>query len=508
MGVVAGLRGIESTRSCRTGLPRERCGRSHPARAPRPRTPGWLCRELVSPRSGRGCVMHPARGKKRRRTSHGVFGFLAVACLLASGSPARCQLTAHDTPELGMKALQSGEYARARQIFSDLAKQSPSAENIGYLAMAEAGVGNLAQAIGHFQESIRLGSSSAAIHYNLGIAYLHSGRRQEAIRELGAAIARDPKSLPPRYPLGVALLEEGRPREALPYLEQAQKSSPHEAGIWVNLVRAEFESGNDSAALRNAGQAVAAVIGDLHMFVAIASLCLQHGQARKARFLLEDANTSNSSDAAVALLLARVNLQSGEPRETLAVLENLPPDTRPRGEIMFLKGEAHTLTKEFAAAEANFSAALAAEPQNIRYLIGFAWLQQREGHHQAALSTLRKARELDARTPVIPFRMAVSYFFLGRHAQAVQACEDTIRLDPRYAAAYPLLGGARLQQKNFTGAQAAFQHAVALKPEVALFHLLLGVALYQTMNLAESRKELDQALALDPQSAQAYFCRA
>ena len=68
----------------------------------------------------------------------------------------------------------------AQQIFAQLVKDAPSAENLGYLAMAEAGAGNLAQAIGHFQRSIRLGNNWASVHYNLGIACLQAGRREDA----------------------------------------------------------------------------------------------------------------------------------------------------------------------------------------------------------------------------------------------------------------------------------------------------------------------------------------
>src|SRR5207247_17025 len=168
--------------------------------------------------------------------------------------------------------------------------------------MAEAGAGNLAQAIGHFQRSIRLGNNSASIHYNLGIACLQAGRREEGIRELRTALARDGKFLPARYPLGIALLGEGRAREALPYLT-------------------------------------------------------------------EETKTAHRRGARVALRWARVSWQVGEPKEALAVLENVPAVAGAPGEVMLLRGEARALAGDFALAEVDLAAARDADPQNRRYLI-------------------------------------------------------------------------------------------------------------------------------------------
>jgi tetratricopeptide (TPR) repeat protein len=273
-------------------------------------------------------------------------------------------------------------------------------------------------------------------------------------------------------------------------------------------VRAHFELGNENVALQTVDQAVVAIPDDPHMTAALAELCLGHGQARKARFMFEEVNDSNPGDPNTELLLARASLQAGEPKEALAVLRNVSPEAGRRGETMFLRGEAQALTGNLVIAEVDLSAAVEADPHNLRYLMAYAWLEQRERRYKEALTTLEKARELDAQMPVIPFRMAVSYFFLDLDAQAVLACEDALRLDPRYAEAFLLLGTAKLQQQDFEAARLAFQNAVALKPEVALFHLLLGTALYKGRSFEESRKELDKALTLDPQEARAYFYRA
>jgi tetratricopeptide (TPR) repeat protein len=431
---------------------------------------------------------------------------LILESILAGCSAAVGQAAPEDRLDYGIRALSEGELTHARQIFSDLAKRSPSAENVYYLGMA--GAGDLPQAIEQFQESIRLGNGSATVHYNLGIIYVKSGRREEGIRELRAAIARGPQYVRALYPLGAALLSPGRPDEAVPYLEQAHKASPDDAETRVKLVQAQFEAGNDKAALQMAQEAAGAISGSPSLVVVLANLCLKHGHVQQARHTLEEGYALNPHDPNIGLLLARVSLQVGETQEALAVLGNVPPEAGAPGETMFLRGLARGSARDFTVAEVDFSSALEADPRNLRYLSAAAWLQQREGHYKEALTILNKAHELNDRMPVIAFQTAVSYFYLNLNTQAVQACQDAIRLNPAYAWAYFLMGASRLQQNDLQGAQSSLRQAVTLKPDAATFHLLLGVALYKGRSLDQSGKELNQALALDPQEEEAYFYRA
>jgi len=410
--------------------------------------------------------------------------------------------------EDGIRALQAGQFAQARRILSKAVKRSPSAENIGYLAMAEAGTGDLALAIADFQKSIRLGNRSAGVHYNLGITYLKSGRPEDGIRELRAALAKDPEFEPPMHALGTALLGVGRPNEAIPYLEQARRLSPRDSEVWTNLVRAQFELGDSNAALKAIDQAVQAIPGNISLLVTLAGLSLQHGQAQKARSMFEGANQAQPGDASIELSLARACLQAGEPKEALAVLKDVPAEAGRPGETMFLRGEAQALTENFVVAEVDLTAAVEADPRNVDYLIADAWLKQLETEYDEALEILAKARALDARLPSIPYRIAVNYFSLGKFPETIKACQEAIQLAPGYAEAYMIMGVAELQKKDFAAAEVAFRQAATLKPNTEQFHLLLGVALYKNDKFDESLQELNQTLILDSHSAYGYFYRA
>ena len=106
-------------------------------------------------------------------------GVILLTVVLGVELAAGCRHGLAQTPEVllrdGGRALEARDFARAQQLFSALIKQNPSALNFNYLAMAEAGAGNLDQAILHFRRSIVLGNDSPDAHYHLGLAYI--GRR-------------------------------------------------------------------------------------------------------------------------------------------------------------------------------------------------------------------------------------------------------------------------------------------------------------------------------------------
>ena len=89
--------------------------------------------------------------------------------------------------QLGMRALEAEDFKGAEQMFSELVKKAPTAENIGYLAIAEAGNGKSAQAITHFRQAIRMGNNTAIMHQSLGLAYLSDNKPEPGIRELKQA---------------------------------------------------------------------------------------------------------------------------------------------------------------------------------------------------------------------------------------------------------------------------------------------------------------------------------
>jgi tetratricopeptide (TPR) repeat protein len=431
-----------------------------------------------------------------------------LAVILPGSRGLLCQQTADSALDDGMRALKSGDFAAAERIFADLHSHAATAENANDLAMAEAGEHKFDQAISHFGEAIRLGNDTAPVRYNLGVVYLNSGREDEGIGELRLAAAKDPKFQPALRTLGIALLKSNQARVALPYLEQARNLAPQDGEVWIDNVEAEFQTQNTNGATQVADRAIKALPANAPLDEALADLCVKYGQLQKARDILEAAVEEMPGNPDIELALARVSLQAGEAMEALAALKDVPAAAGLPGEPDYLRGEARMLTKDYVIAKVDLSAAIQADPNNPRYLVAYARLQQVEGDYDKALVTLTKAGELKNQSAEIPFRMAVSYYYQGLWEQTERSCEKALELQPHFVLADLLIGAAKFRANDIEGSQEALQRVVVERPNTPFFHVALAVVLYRTECLEASLKELDRALSLDPQMAVAHYYKA
>ena len=124
-------------------------------------------------------------------------------------------------------------------------------------------------------------------------------------------------------------------------------------------------------------------------------------------------------------------------------------------------------------------------------MFAYAGLEGYQQLYPDALATLRKARQLDARSEGIPYQMAVTYALMHRYDEARQACEETLRLATQRDDVYFLIGVIKLEEGDFRAAEKSLRQAMDLNPRAASFHTALGVALFEATDLAGSRKELD-----------------
>ena len=93
--------------------------------------------------------------------------------------------------------------------------------------------GNTSGAIAEFEEALSRDPALAqahtnlvAVHQQLGVAEAQSGRLPQAIRHFEAAVREAPQDAAIRYNLGTAYLASGRPREAVVQLREALRLNP------------------------------------------------------------------------------------------------------------------------------------------------------------------------------------------------------------------------------------------------------------------------------------------
>ena len=97
------------------------------------------------------------------------------------------------------------------------------------LAVVLKGMGKSGEAIGHFEEALRIRPDSAEAHFNLGHVLQQAGKLSEAIGHYEQALRIKPDYADAHLNLGSALQQTGKLPEAIGHFEQALRIRPDSA---------------------------------------------------------------------------------------------------------------------------------------------------------------------------------------------------------------------------------------------------------------------------------------
>ena len=98
-----------------------------------------------------------------------------------------------------------------------------------------------------------------------------------------------------------------------------------------------------------------------------------------------------------------------------------------------------------------------------------------------------------------------AYMVARRPRDALRTFEQLAKIDPGSALAQQNIGGARLELRDFGGAEAALRRAIAIDPNLAGAHTTLGVVLAGTGRRADAIDEWTRAVSLDPGDLNALY---
>jgi tetratricopeptide (TPR) repeat protein len=152
--------------------------------------------------------------------------------------------------QLGKVQEAIGQYEQALRIKADYADAH---NNLG-LALREQG--GLQEAIGHYEQALQINPNSAQAHNNLGLALVQLGRLQEAISHYEQALRIKPDLAEPHYNLGVALQGAGQLQEAIGQYAQALRIKPDYADAHNDLGVALARTGHVQEAIEHWEQAL------------------------------------------------------------------------------------------------------------------------------------------------------------------------------------------------------------------------------------------------------------
>jgi tetratricopeptide (TPR) repeat protein len=124
------------------------------------------------------------------------------------------------------------------------------------LGLALVGAGRIQDAIGQYEEALRIGPNYIGVHNHLGLALARSGNRQEAIKHYEQAIRIEPGSAEAHNNMATALFGLGKQQEAISHFEQALQIAPGSAPTHYNLGAALERMGQVGGAIEQYEQAL------------------------------------------------------------------------------------------------------------------------------------------------------------------------------------------------------------------------------------------------------------
>jgi len=157
----------------------------------------------------------------------------------------------------GVLLVQQGRLREAIGQYEQALRIKPDYAEVHYnLGVALVQLGRLPEAIGQYEQALRIKPDFAEAHNNLGLALMGQGRLLEAIAHYELSLRIKPDDAEAHYNLGLALMGQGRLPEAIHHYEQSLRIKPDDAEAHNNLGNALLHAGKVPEAIGHYEQAL------------------------------------------------------------------------------------------------------------------------------------------------------------------------------------------------------------------------------------------------------------
>ncbi|MEO5722391.1 MAG: tetratricopeptide repeat protein, partial [Chthoniobacterales bacterium] len=264
------------------------------------------------------------------------------------------------------------------------------------------------EAIGHFEEALRLDPNYAEAHYNLGNALFRLGRIDEARARYVRALQLFPDYASARNNFAVLLLQTGEIPAAVEQLEAVVKIAPRDAAARQLLGSALLQIGRPEEAI---------------------------SQLRAALEIDPHSSAAHSRLAAAYFQLGRIDEASAQAERLVATNPKSPAVLTEAGLILAALGQD-------APARVLFEKALQLDPQNAEAHHNLANALLAERQIDEAMTHYRRAVEIKPDYTAARLNLGNVLMESGQLEGAIEQYEEVIRLQPDYALAHRNMASA------------------------------------------------------------------
>ncbi|WP_028577200.1 XrtA/PEP-CTERM system TPR-repeat protein PrsT [Desulfomicrobium escambiense] len=357
--------------------------------------------------------------------------------------------------------------------------------------------GNFNGAIIHFKNALEQDANFVEARFNLAMAYVESGKLEQAEREFQKVQLQNPYDDSVRFQLARIANYQSRPAVAVPLLMSFLEKHPDDAGAYEQLALSASISGDavqsreylEKALAIEPGR-VSARLGLIHNFMTL-------GEGAKAREAIDKLLADDPKNQAALHALARLEAQERDPEGMLDVYARItsidPGDLFARykeGSLLIGKGRA----EEVRASAESMVRDYPKKPEGYR-LLGLCML--REGKYEDAVTALNTSIRIEPDLETY-YLLGLAHYYRGNLELAVTQFQTVLDYSPGFAQARIVLAEIFLRQGRGAEAVTVADRMIDTSPEDFRGFAIKGDGLMLERKPREALAEYAKAKGIAP----------
>jgi len=331
------------------------------------------------------------------------------------------------------------------------------------------------------------------------------GKTAEAERQIHLVLHKQPSNLLALLLEGAVLDSEQRYNEADAYYQRALKIAPGSAQVLNNSANHYLASGKYGQARDFYRKAVAINPQHPNANLQLARMSVEEKLGRQALAYLNRVGNAESSDPVVLELRARALSLMGECSQASETASRL--ESQPSGDwrVHFSAAAVYAECKRYDGAEASFSRALDADPQNFDILYNLGMAALHADHIERAASVFETALRERPEDADCLYALAQAHLQGHRTVDAAALLTKAARIAPQRADILLLLAQVSAQLEFYQDAAATFDRYLKLKPGDEVAHRERAFALASAGQFKRALPDLERYVRLHPRDATGFY---
>jgi tetratricopeptide (TPR) repeat protein len=471
----------------------------------------------------------------------------ALLLVLVSGAllgEGRAALVAPETNNLTQSCRDAGKVSPAISQVLQVLSGHPSADGYNALGALFAQGSNFSCAIPAFETALRLDPNAAETRFNLAVALVRMGKKEEGADNFRLLISQQPDSFVAHNALGLVLEDLGDQVQAAEEFKAALKINPRFALAASNLAHllhgqkryqaeifylrealasdapkhlafdlqlelgAAYElNGDTDQAVDTLRSVVASNPDSAKAHFNLATEFADHVRYKEAAAEYKETIRLDPGDNSARLSLAKALVEATEDAAAVPCLQEYIRRAPQDYEGYLVLGRAHRRLGDLTGATEAFRRAAELKPDSYEAQYNLGHELAETGDRPHAIAHLEAAEKLDPHAAEAPYALSLIY----RKQGDLNRAEEEFRIFQQEkhlngletdAAVIGRKANDLLEQGDAQGAAEAYREAIRLEPDNAKTQYNLALALQKLGAREEEEQVLEKAVELDPNLAE------